>query len=277
MPVSPHRGPLNRGTTLASKMTQYSSKDSWLYWSTSVTISSSSSSSSSLAWEALLSDRLELDWSSLEFKQTVVLQLHSQHYLTMLEVCWFLHYFLNLSLVIQRTWPRAPFLGCVLCVGGLEVLKMESVSERYNPIIVQGNSEQKFELHHLCLLTTKLKCNRILIFSQDALDLASGQSIILKSGQMQWSLLKMVIVGNVTLCLGEVSAEEWQGWPMYYDSVYLTKLSAMVCKWFKHLSTPPSPVSLTCSAISWSVPWLFVSTDTEICLYFQQSVEIISR
>ena len=88
---------------------------------------------------------------------------------------------------------------------------MESMSERYNPIIVQGNSEQKFELHHLCLLTTKLKCNRILIFFQDALDLASGQSIILKSGQMQWSLLKMVIVGNVTVCLGEVSAEEWQG------------------------------------------------------------------
>ena len=88
---------------------------------------------------------------------------------------------------------------------------MESVSERYNPIIVQGNSEQKFQLHHLCLLTTKLKCNRILIFSQDALDLASGQSIILKSGQMQWSLLKMVIVGNVTVFLGEVSAEEWQG------------------------------------------------------------------
>lgn len=166
MPVSAHRGPLNMGTTLASRITQYSSKDSWLNWSASVTISSSSSSSS-LAWEALLSDRLELDWSSLEFKQTVVSQLHSQHYLTMLEVtlstqswkgpCWILHHFFQLPLVIQRTLPRAPFLGCVLCVEGLKVLKRECLSERYNPIIVQGNSEQKFELYHLCLLTTKLK------------------------------------------------------------------------------------------------------------------------
>ena len=239
MPVSANRGPLNMGTTLASRITQYSSKDSWLNWSASVTISSSSSSSS-LAWEALLSDRLELDWSSLEFKQTVVPQLHSQHYLTMLEVTlstqgwncpwWFLHHFLHLPLVIQRTFLRAPFLGYMLCVRGLRVVKRESLSERYNPIIVQGNSEQKLELYHLCWLTTKLKCNRILIFSQDAVDLGSGQSIILKSGQIQWSLLKMVIVGNATnisVCLGDVSAEEWQGWPMYNDSVYLTKLSAM--------------------------------------------------
>lgn len=128
MPVSAHRGPLNMGTTLASRITQYSSKDSWLNWSASVTISSSSSSSS-LAWEALLSDRLELDWSSLEFKQTVVSQLHSQHYLTMLEVTlgtqtWkgsmldftpffsltvnFLHFAQN-PLVIQRTLLRGPF------------------------------------------------------------------------------------------------------------------------------------------------------------------------
>ena len=102
----------------------------------------------------------------------------------------------------------------MLCVEGLKVLKRECLSERYNPIIVQGNSEQKLELYHLCLLTLKLKCNRILIFSQDALDLASGQSIILKSGQIQWSLLKMVIVGNATnisICLGDVSAEERQG------------------------------------------------------------------
>ena len=35
--------------------------------------------------------------------------------------------------------------------------KRERLSERYNPIIVQGKSEQKFELYHLCLLTTKLK------------------------------------------------------------------------------------------------------------------------
>lgn len=166
MPVSPHRGPLNMGTTLASKITQYSSKDSWLNWSASVTISSSSSSSS-LAWEALLSDRLELDWSSLKFKQTVVSQLHSQHYLTMLDVtlstqgwkgpCWILRHFLHLPLVIQRTLPRARFLGCVLCVGGLKVLKRGCLSERYNPIIVHGNSGQKLELYHLCLLTTKLK------------------------------------------------------------------------------------------------------------------------
>ena len=102
----------------------------------------------------------------------------------------------------------------MLCVGGLRVVKRESLSERYNPIIVQGNSEQKLELYHLCCLTTKLKCNRILIFSQDAVDLGSSQSIILKSGQIQWSLLKMVIVGNATnisVCLGDVSAEERQG------------------------------------------------------------------
>ena len=35
--------------------------------------------------------------------------------------------------------------------------KRECLNERYNPIIVQGKSEQKFELYHLCLLTTKLK------------------------------------------------------------------------------------------------------------------------
>ena len=71
--------------------------------------------------------------------------------------CWILHNFLHLPLVIQRTLARAPFLGCVLCVGGLKVLKRECLSERYNPIIVQGNSEQTFQLYHLCLLTTELK------------------------------------------------------------------------------------------------------------------------
>ena len=36
----------------------------------------------------------------------------------------------------------------------------------------------------------------------------------------------MVIDGNATnisVCLSDVSAEEWKGWPMYYDSVYLAK------------------------------------------------------
>ena len=241
MPVSPHRGPLNRGTTLASKMTQYSSKDSWLNWSASVTISSSSSSSS-LAWEALLSDRLELDWSSLKFKQTVVSQLHSQHYLTMLDVTlstqgwkgphWILHHFLHLPLVIQRTLPRAPFLGRVLCVERLKVLKRECLSERYNPIIVQGNSEQKLELYHLCWLTTKLKmqqnpnlfprCSWLGIWPEYNFKKWTNTVVPLKDGPL--------IVGNATnisVCLGDVSAEEWQGWPMYNDSVYLTKLSAM--------------------------------------------------
>ena len=170
MPVSAHREPLNMGTTLASRIMQYSSKDSWLNWSTSVTISSSSSSSS-LPWEALLSDRLELDWSSLKFRQTVVSQLHSQHYVTMLEVtlstqgwkgpCWILDHFLHLPLVIQRTLPMGPFLGCVLWVGELKVLKRKCLSERYmyDPIIVEGNSEQKFCTVSLilCLLATKLE------------------------------------------------------------------------------------------------------------------------
>ena len=63
MAESVHRDPWNIGTTLESRIIQNSSKDSWLNCSASVTISSSSSS---LPWEPLLSDRLELDWSSLK-------------------------------------------------------------------------------------------------------------------------------------------------------------------------------------------------------------------
>lgn len=72
MAESVHRGPLKMGTTLESTMIQNSSKESWLNCSASVTISSSSSS---LAWEALLSDRLEFDWSSLKYKQVKCSQL----------------------------------------------------------------------------------------------------------------------------------------------------------------------------------------------------------
>lgn len=42
--------------------------------------------------------------------------------------CWILHHFFHLPLVIHRTLPRAPLLGCVLCVGGLKVLKGECLS-----------------------------------------------------------------------------------------------------------------------------------------------------
>lgn len=177
MPVSVHRGPLNMGTTLASRITQYSSKDSWLNWSASVTISSSSSSSS-LPWEALLSDVLELDWSSLEFKQTVLSQLHSQHYLTMLEVtlstqgwkgpCWILDHFFTYR-KLPAFCPK-PFgyskditqwsLSMVRALCWRTQGTKKGVHEweiQCNATIVQDNSEQKFELYHLCLLTTKLK------------------------------------------------------------------------------------------------------------------------
>lgn len=58
-----HEEPLNMGIALESRIMQNSSKESWLNCSASVTISSSSSS---LPWEALVSDRLELDRSSLK-------------------------------------------------------------------------------------------------------------------------------------------------------------------------------------------------------------------
>ena len=142
--------------------------------------------------------------------------------------------FFTLTLVIQRTLPRAPFLGHMLCVERLKVLKRECLSERYNPIIVQGNSEQKLELYHLCWLTTKLKmqqnpnlfprCSWLGIWPEYNFKKWTNTVVPLKDGPL------IIIVGNATninVCLGDVSAEEWQGWPMYNDSVYLTKLSAM--------------------------------------------------